>query len=245
MPRYVLPNGVHLNYSVDKFEKIVINSAILPNPTVKVIEIPSNIDGKIVNKIAHDCFEKMDVYKIILPNTITAIHNCAFCNSSIKDITLPKSLSHLGDCAFERCNNLEHVDFNHCNLTNIPTACFYGCNQLTNVKLPESIKTIYRAAFSWCKNLNDIVIPKSVEEIHQIAFYSTYLKSITFLSNNVDIGYNAFGGNNDTIVYCIRNSSIDKNFSSIFPITATKKYNMSNINYFLNEIDESKNNLNK
>jgi hypothetical protein len=24
MPRYVLPNGVHLNYSVDKFEKIVI-----------------------------------------------------------------------------------------------------------------------------------------------------------------------------------------------------------------------------
>ena len=47
---------------------------------------------------------------------------------------------------------------------------FYHCENLTEVKIPESVKEIGSSAFSDCENLIEVKIPKSVKEIGSSAF---------------------------------------------------------------------------
>lgn len=50
-----------------------------------------------------------NITSVKLPSTITAIGKRAFCNSSIKSITLPKSLKHIEDNAFSSCELLKEI----------------------------------------------------------------------------------------------------------------------------------------
>ena len=47
---------------------------------------------------------------------------------------------------------------------------FNGCNNLTELILPNSIETIEEYAFAFCRNLNSIVIPQNVEIINKGTF---------------------------------------------------------------------------
>ncbi|MBR3023618.1 MAG: leucine-rich repeat protein, partial [Oscillospiraceae bacterium] len=67
-----------------------------------------------------------------------------------------------------------------------------GCEKLKEVKLPENLKTIEDFAFLGCSSLESIVIPEKTEKIGLFAFDSCGLKTVTILSDNVDIDDQAF-----------------------------------------------------
>lgn len=48
---------------------------------------------------------------------------------------------------------------------------FAGCSSLTDITIPNSVKTIGSSAFYNCSNLTDITIPNSVTRIEDYAFY--------------------------------------------------------------------------
>lgn len=48
---------------------------------------------------------------------------------------------------------------------------FYGCNQLTEVIIPEGIAEIDEEAFSGCRQLTNVIIPEGVTWIRKNAFY--------------------------------------------------------------------------
>ena len=67
------------------------------------------------------------------------------------------------------------------------------CKALAGVVLPEGIESINQEAFETCSNLTDIVIPNSVKTIGALAFSNSGLASIKFGSGLESIGMRAFG----------------------------------------------------
>ena len=76
--------------------------------------------------------------------------------------------------------------------TEINDHMFYKCYALSDVTLPDSIKTIGENAFGGCVALTDIVIPDSVTVIGVSAFESTDLQSVNLPSGLKRIEDKAF-----------------------------------------------------
>ena len=73
-------------------------------------------------------------------------------DGDIKSVTLPKSLTSIGWCAFEGCSSLTSITIPD-SVTWIDNYAFKGCSSLTSVTIPDSVTTIGEDAFSGCVNL--------------------------------------------------------------------------------------------
>jgi len=72
-------------------------------------------------------------------------------------------------------------------VTSIGLGAFWGCDSLTGVTIPGSVKTITTYAFYNCINLTSITIPESVTNIINSAFWGcTSLTSITVAEGNAN-----------------------------------------------------------
>lgn len=77
-------------------------------------------------------------------------------------------------------------------VTEIGDQVFWGCNTLTEVTLPNTVKIIGYQAFCKCSKLTNVTIPEGVTKIGQTAFYGcSQLTSITIPSTikNMDTAF--------------------------------------------------------
>ena len=75
----------------------------------------------------------------------------------------------------------------------IRDSAFYGCENLEEVDLPDSLQTIGRSAFSNCKYLRNISIPTRVHTIADSAFsFCDNLKSIDLPDGLISLGDSVF-----------------------------------------------------
>lgn len=79
-------------------------------------------------------------------------------------------------------------------ITGIGANAFSGCQECTDVSLPDGLITISSDAFSHCVNLTQIDIPSSVEAIGSWCFTYTGLKEIEFPDSIKTLGYYPFTG---------------------------------------------------
>ena len=92
------------------------------------------------------------INKVILPETVTEIGECAFFNFGstpiVSDfrINLPRNLTKMGQRAFQ------------------------GCGYLKTINIPGTLKEIPMAAFADCSFMKEIVIGKGVTSIGSVAF---------------------------------------------------------------------------
>lgn len=81
-------------------------------------------------------------------NQIKGIADYAFYNNeTIKNVTIPKSVSYLGIGAFSGASNLETVSL-EANIETINPYVFLNCTSLTSVSLAETITSIWIASFA-------------------------------------------------------------------------------------------------
>ena len=114
---------------------------------------------------------------------VTEIREEAFMDESIKSITLPNSITKIGNYAFQGCWILENITLPN-NITNIPLCTFDGCKKLKNIIIPNSVTKIYESAFEDCSSLTNITIPDEVTFIGMSAFSGcTSITSITIPNN--------------------------------------------------------------
>ena len=108
---------------------------------------------------------------------------------SLTSISIPDSVTSIGDCAFSGCSSLTNISIPD-SVTSIGVDVFHGCEGLadktrlvvirgvlydyrgasTSIKIPESVTSIWRNAFSNCYSLTSISVPDSVTSIQAPAF---------------------------------------------------------------------------
>jgi hypothetical protein len=114
-------------------------------------------------------------------------------NEYIKGITLPSTLTSIGDEAFSGCGNLTSVTIPG-SVTSIGYYAFRGSEGLTSVTIPGSVISIGISAFSSCTGLTTVTIGEGVTSIERQAFYwCTSLTSVTIPGSVTSIGEGAFG----------------------------------------------------
>lgn len=78
---------------------------------------------------------------------VTGIKMQAFIEcTSLKSVSMPESMTWIGDSAFAGCTGLKQVEFSP-NLTTIGPNSFYSCNGLTSVVVPDKVTSIESLAF--------------------------------------------------------------------------------------------------
>lgn len=80
-------------------------------------------------------------------------------------------------------------------VTALAPGCFAGCEKLTTVKLPDTIKTIGSEAFAGCTALRGLQLPDHLESIGRYAFYGcTALEAIVISDSVTSIAEGTFNG---------------------------------------------------
>ncbi len=132
------------------------------------------------------------IHYILDSNTMTAsvTYTCssylytATENSYSGSITIPSTVTVV--------NGLEYTYYT---VISIGGYAFEGCEDLTSVTIPNTVKSIEQSAFSGCEGLTSITIPNSVTSIGSSVFTGcSGLISITIPNSVTSIGENAFAG---------------------------------------------------
>ena len=109
---------------------------------------------------------------ITLPNTITSIGDEAFrASQDLKHIKIPDSVKSIGDSAFW-WSGIESVELPD-GLESLGSGAFYNCEYLQSIDLPDSLSRIEKYTFAYCPSLESVTIPESITYIGQNAFSDT------------------------------------------------------------------------
>lgn len=107
---------------------------------------------------------------ITIPNSVTNIGDGAFSGcSGLTSVTIPNSVTRIGASAFGGCSGLTSITIPN-SVTSIGDFAFYGCSGLTSVTIPNSVTIIGHSAFRECSGLTSVTIPNSVTSIGDNAF---------------------------------------------------------------------------
>jgi hypothetical protein len=195
--------------------------------------------GNKITKIGEEAFSSCSLESITIPENVTSIGTKAFFNcTNLKKLTYNaieceydgingSSLAGMAmNCPIENLIIGEKVK-------KIPNAIFAVLNNLKEVNIPNSVNFIYTAAFYGCENLTDVKIGNYVFGINSQAFQNTGIKEITIPESVILMGYSVFKDckNLETVNYnaIALNASIvsGKNILQEFPDTI-KNVNIGN-----------------
>ena len=150
---------------------------------------------------------------ITIPNSVTTIGGGAFSGcTGLTSVTIPSSVASIGGLAFGGCSGLTTVNYNATNCTfqlfQNTYPVFYGCTNLSNLNIGDSVTRIPNYAFAYCTGLTSITIPSNVTYIDYGAFYNcTGLTSVTIPNSVSAIAQSAFYNCTNLQNIIVRNSN--------------------------------------
>lgn len=120
------------------------------------------------------------------------ISNYNLC-SHVKSFTLGDEVEQIPPCLCSGLDSLPTITLPE-SLTNIGDGAFGGCQGLTSVIIPEKVDSIGAEAFRYCTGLTSIRIPKNVRYIGEHAFSRTGISSIEYDAKSAKFGHPREGG---------------------------------------------------
>ncbi|MGN0804377.1 MAG: leucine-rich repeat protein [Candidatus Coproplasma sp.] len=154
------------------------------------IEIPSGKSG-IGDFTFYGC---SSIKNVTLPESVTSIGRYAFSGCKITEVKLPDGVTKIGEYAFSGCTQLKGVTLPE-SVTSIGKAVFSNCLSLTSITIPKKVTSIEMFTFDGCASLKSLVIPDGVKTIGDFAFRNcTALTSIALPTRLTSIGNYAISG---------------------------------------------------
>ena len=175
-------------YTYGNFEYIVddLDDAIITkyNGTEKNLVIPSDLEGHMVVKLERGSFKDVKtVTSITIPESVTEIGSECFSGDvSLKDINIPSQVKKIGVLFIAQTQisevtipkTIEAMERTYYSNSpfdeNIPENAASGAGKLTEIVIPDGVKTIGANAFSDCAKLETVALPESVTEIGSECF---------------------------------------------------------------------------
>lgn len=160
-----------------------------PNGYIGDVVIPTTINYSdrilTVVSIANAFYDCRSLTSVTIPSSVTKIGDFAFTDcTSLVNLTIPNSVTSIGEGAFEGCTSLASVTIPN-SVTKLGEAAFYDCRSLTSVTISNSVTTINKRTFTLCEGLTSVTIPNSVTQIGEDAFSGCKGLTSVILSNSV------------------------------------------------------------
>ena len=176
--------------TIDSVDFITMRDSM---PNLSVIDLSAA--SVTSNRIPLNAFESNSLISITLPSSVTSIGDNAFNGCvSLTSVIISSSVTSIGGGAIEGCNGLTSLTIPS-SVTSIAIHAFEGCSGLTSLTIPSSVTSIGTGAFFKCVGLTSLTIPSSVTSIGTHAFDGcSHLTLLSIPSSVTSIGYNAFNG---------------------------------------------------
>lgn len=113
------------------------------------------------------------IKELSLGDGITRIGNNAFSGAKIYNVTVPSTVTSIGDNAFKNCKQLVGVTLTQ-GLIKIGEGAFRDCRALVKIQIPSSVRSIGKRAFAGCSLLSSISLPDRLDALGEEAFQGCY-----------------------------------------------------------------------
>ena len=112
---------------------------------------------------------------ITIPNSVTSLGDYCFQDcTGLTSITIPNSVTTLGEGCFSECTGLTSITIPN-SVTSIGNYAFYGCSDLTNIRMKSSTPpTTGNNVFANCSNLTTVYVPKGAKEAYNVKQWNSY-----------------------------------------------------------------------
>ena len=134
--REVVVNGVKYEVNEQEQEAVVVG---LNDKKSSTVEIQKYVSGYLVSRIESNAF--------------------SYC-SSLTSISIPSSVTSIGNGAFNECRSLTFINIPP-SVTSIGESAFENCSSLTSINIPSSVTSIGGNAFNSCSSLTAITVDES------------------------------------------------------------------------------------
>jgi BspA type Leucine rich repeat region (6 copies) len=181
-----------------------------------VVTIPDTINGLPVANIGADAFLGNGLTSITIPNSVTNIGDGAFylC-TSLTSVTIPNSVTNIGADAFNNCHSLTSVMIPN-SVSSIGGGVFFNCYSLISVTIPNSVPNIGDHTFTWCASLTSVIIGTNVTSIGDYSFYScTNLLGVYFECSAPSLGSAVFSNDPNATAYYLPGTTGWTNFTAL------------------------------
>lgn len=166
------------------------------NGNANNVVIPKTYRGIPVKIIKDSAFSfQTRIKSVTIPDSVTSIGQEAFVGcTGLMSVTIGNGVTSIGDYAFNDCGGLTSITIPD-SVTSIGWSAFKGCTGLTNITIPNNVTSIGTEAFRGCTGLTSVTMGNSVTSIGGAAFYGcTGLTSIAIPDGVTSIGGAAFRG---------------------------------------------------
>jgi surface antigen bspA-like len=149
---------------------------------------------------------------LVIPATyrglpVTAIGSNAFESvRSFKSVSIPASVTTIGEYAFAHCGVTNVTFATNSQLTTVDRYAFFSSSSLQSIALPDGVTTIGVAAFNGCNNITSISIPDSITTIEN--------RALRFDSSAFIVYNNAKYLGNSTNPYLVLVKAIDTSITT-------------------------------
>lgn len=179
---------------------------------LRAVKIPSKI--KVITWSAFSYCSSLQCVE--LHDSITGFGDYAFRNCDLREITLPKSTTWVGNYAFQENTNLSKVTLNE-GLIGIGEFAFYE-TAIDTLNCPSTLRNIYNSAFASCRNLSQINLNEGLTRIEAGALANNKATEIVLPSSLEYCAGAAFSGC-DSLVTIEARSVMPPNTGGGCPLT--------------------------